>query len=314
MDSTKAQRTILVKSVEVGEKRFLLGEENPSNEEYENPWYLTVWIEEGFLPSESLVYDFKTEAEAIDFAADFTVGGYLDHKIKSHRDSSFRALTQKMMSNKERRGTFFGKISMGDYETPLALDTLMSAGLCDWSGPSETVIAFIGEKRWEEIAQQFGEHSFHAAIFEYSWINLPHSSPAYVAAAFHFHRYISENYISAGYYWRDLEILTNGMEVVAKKTKTTRENAGAGGTKKSQEAQQLRRAELFERLENMLHESPFLIAMKLPKLAILAADQCIESNPKLWTRGKGKAADYLNQIRDGEAGQELKERYQALFP
>lgn len=207
-------------------------------------------------------------------------------------------------------------IAAGDRESPLAFHVLGDAGIySERFGPlSGEVIDFIGPQRLGEIKELFGGNWQVAAAFEYCWLNLPHSSPAFVAASYQYHHYITEDDFAAGYHWRDLEIMVHGVEAAALKAIETRKRAGESGSAKSAEARKNRRANLMEQIETLAARNPDLTTLLGPEgVAKLALKECIKEDAVMWKQGRGQVAEYLGEIRRGDAGQDMQQRYKALF-
>jgi hypothetical protein len=207
------------------------------------------------------------------------------------------------------------KVVAGDQSLPIADSVLQEAGIYDEDyGPlSSAVKGYLGEVRVDELKERFGDNWEVAAAYEYCLLMLPHNSPAFIAASYRYAHYISEDDFSAGYYWRDLEVLFYGVEAEATRAIETRRKAGAGGSKKSAQAREDRRSALMSAIENVAQENPAFVRLGEAGLARLALDDAVQANPTLWKQGKGQVEEYLGEIRRGEAGQDLKERYQALF-
>jgi hypothetical protein len=207
-------------------------------------------------------------------------------------------------------------VSAGDCEAPLALHVLGDAGIYqERYGPlSSEVINNLGHERVAELKDTYGENWNIAAAFEYCWVELPHSSPAFVAASYQYHYYITQDDFSAGYHWRDLEVLVDEVEETAAKVIETRKRAGESGSKKSAQAREARRNGLMGALEAVVERNLDAMRLGQDSLVQLALETAEESDPYLWRQGKGQVQEYLGEIRRGEAGDAMKARYFALFP
>lgn len=127
-------------------------------------------------------------------------------------------------------GQFLRLGNIGDEESQQAFDILFESGLREQlGGASQKVLEFLGPERLQSLQQVFGENWCSAAVFEYCWLVLPHSSAAFAAAAYQFHWYISGDELSAGYFWRDMEVAASGAEAVATSAIEMRKKAGSIG-------------------------------------------------------------------------------------
>lgn len=209
-----------------------------------------------------------------------------------------------------------GFASPADPDAFLIYDVLRGAGITDQRGeePSQAVQEFLGSARIEELKKIHDGVWGKCAEFEYCSLNLPHSSPAYIASACRFHYYVTQDDFSAGYFFRELEIVVMGVEADAYKARETRKNAGKRGSESSSKARKNRIFSLMEALENAAESNPDVIKMLGEKgLLSIAKRQAVSKAPKLWSQGQNQVKEYLGEIKRGEAGEPLKERYLRLF-
>lgn len=206
-------------------------------------------------------------------------------------------------------------VEAGDRESPLAFEVLGNSGIYHetFGKLSKEVTEFIGQERLLELKKNYGENWETAAAFEYCWLNLPHSSPAFVAASYQYHHYITQDDFSAGYNWRDLEIMVHGVEAEALKAIETRKRAGKSGSEKSSNARRTRRTDLFTKMELVAERNPDMVKLGADTIAKVALQECLEENEVLWRQGSGQVWEYLGEIRRGEAGSDMQERYRVLF-
>jgi len=212
------------------------------------------------------------------------------------------------------RGKAPGAGHAGDADSPLAFDVLDDAGITKGAGVSQKVRDFLGRQRLGYLKNRFGENWRTAAAYEYCWLNLDSSSPAYVAAAYQFHWYITGDDFAAGYLWRDLECLVHGVESAAVKSFEMRKKAGASGSKKSAKAREARRCSLMRSMEQVAERNPDVVKLGAKIVADLALTSCINDEPVLWAQGQGQVDEYLGEMRRGEAGEDLQSRFFAMFP
>lgn len=207
------------------------------------------------------------------------------------------------------------RVNAGDEASPLALDVLNDAGITtpQHDRLSEEVLTSIGQDRINELRQIFGENWAVAGAFEYCWLNLPHSSAAFVAASYRFHYYITGDDFSAGYHWRDLEVLIERVEETAQKTFERSKKAGQSGSQKSRQARDLRRSRIMDALEIVCQRNPDIVKLAPNQITTLALDEAIKKDAALWSQGQGQVQEYLDEIRRGEAGEDLKSRFVALL-
>lgn len=274
-------------------------------------WELFITTRTGLLPSDHWMHICYSEEDAKALEKRFPVGCEVEEY------SAIQGIAQWRMdfirSAMEGR-SFFG-VRAGDEESPLAFDVLYQAGIYQkrYGQISQTVIDFLGKQRTGELKNRFRENWRVAAAFEYCWLRLSHSSPAFMAASYQYHYYITKDDFSAGYYWRDLEIMVHGVETEAQKAIEMRKKAGDSGSKKSAQSREMRRRSLLTAIEDVAKRNPEILKLGEKALVKLATSQAAESEPALWRQGKGQTMEYLGEIRRGEAGAEMKARYQELI-
>lgn len=196
----------------------------------------------------------------------------------------------------------------------LARQVLFDDGLLinGHGAPSEEVTTFLSAARIEKLQSLFGKDWQTVAAFEFTSANLPDSSLAFIAAAYLFHLRVSKDYLSAGYYWRDLEILQSEMEEEGQKTIDARKRAGQSGSKSSAGKRMERITHLLEKMEQLVARSPDFVRLGDGETARIAVEDCVSEKPELWSQGAGQYQEYLGEIRRGEAGEDARLRYQAL--
>ncbi|MFK7877984.1 MAG: hypothetical protein AB8B71_19795 [Paracoccaceae bacterium] len=278
-------------------------------------WLVRVSTRTGFSPVENHESSYVlSETKAQEVAANFPVGSETDHPIKTlfmDNPHFMQGLPQLIDAG------FLGRLgSAGDEESPLAFEVLEEAGLCfGHSQISEDVLAAMDVTRVEQVKSKFGDNWSVALLFEYCWRNLPHSSPAYLAAAYQFHHYITQDDFSAGYHWRDMELAISGVEAEASKALEMRRNAGAKGSESSARARKERVKAVMAAIEHVAQRNPDIAAALGPKsLLAVAIPKAVDANPSLWVQGQGQAEEYLGEIQRGEAGEGLQSRYLRIFP
>jgi hypothetical protein len=87
-------------------------------------------------------------------------------------------------------------------------------------------------------------------------------------------------------------------------------NAGVASSGKRLE----RMTALVEFMERLAASNPAMLRTGPLALATLACEDATSDNPGLWSQGAGQIEEYLGMIGRGEAGDELKARYFAMFP
>jgi hypothetical protein len=277
-------------------------------------WQVLLRIQEGMLPPRLHVESFHSESEAKELVD--------QHPIGREVNLSQRTFIRSTSENKEK---FFALMdtgwlgrprNAGEEESPLAFNDLDESGLTKGLGgkPAPGVLTALGEKRLEELKNKHGDNWNVAAVFEYCFLHLPESSPAYVAAAYQFHYYVTQDLFSAGYYWRDLECLAHGVETAAIATRDMRQKASKASGEKSSSARIARRTALLDAMEAVAERNPDVLKLGAKPLANLALARSMDENPSLWSQGKGQIEEYLGEIRRGEAGDNMRARYHSLFP
>lgn len=282
----------------------LLGEEQATE-----AWEIFTTTRTGLQPEKTNLQFVFSQHAADEIQANYTVGSEILSEFREIEQRYIDFVRENMNSD-----LLFG-VCAGDGESPLALDILGDAEIHrERYGPiSREVAEFIGKQRISELQEEFGENWQVAAAFEFCWLNLPHSSPAFVAASYRYHHYITGDDFSAGYHWRDLEIMVHRVEAEALKIIETRKRAGKSGSAKSSMARERRRINLFKKMETVAARSPDIVKLGADAIAKVALQECIEEDSALWRQGSGQVAEYLGEIRRGEAGSNMQERYQTLF-
>lgn len=305
---TNETRKLIVRDVSVSEEtRGSIGyppeEAFKGKEQPEKVWLVRFRIQEGLLP-ETTIWTYQySQKEADDMAAKHPVGseypGYFPFKSIEFDDWV--------------KSGFF-PISAGSDDLYLPWKVLWDAGITD-NGlhTSQKVLDSLGSERVQKLKELYEDNWSVVAEFEYCFRQLSHSSPAYLAAAARFCYYILADDFKAGYLLRDLEVLVHGVEAEATKAIEKGKKAGASGSKKSKQARESRRNLLFAKIETLAERSPDILKFGADAVAKLALQECIEESPVMWRQGAGQVAEYLGEIRRGEAGSELQKRYQALF-
>jgi hypothetical protein len=313
MDHTKAVRKTVVTGINVAHSKsdhpmhFLIASEDKSKE----AWAVFLRTRSGLLPETTSLYHFYSQADVDAFLSKNPVGSEIDN------NAGWLDLEQKRLDFV--RGTIDrrsapGAGNAGDEESPLAFDVLDDAGLTSFvDGVSDIVLDSLGRQRIQQVKGLFGENWKVAAVFEYCWLHLPQSSPAYIAALYQFHYYITGDDFAAGYLWRDLETLVHGVEAAAINSLEMRKKAGLAGSEKSAQAREARRSALMDEMECLTQRNPDFAKLRPEQVAELALDSCVEKAPALWRQGRGQVAEYLGELRRGEAGPELKARFEQVF-
>lgn len=316
MDRNEARRAIrktVIKAVNVrhtqrGEPFFPPAHLLRGDDDASEAWTVFLTTRTGLQPPCTSMLTFTDQGELNSFLQDNQLGQELadDKGIELFG----KELVQKLISPDSPIG-----VVAGDREEPLAFDVLGDAGIYALRyGPlSEEVKDSIGKERIDELKKSFGENWAVAAAFEYCFLHLPHSSPAFVAASYQFHYYITEDDFSAGYHWRDLEVLVHGVEETAKRAIDRSKKAGQSGSKKSTQARNLRRASIMDSIEKVCQRNPDITNLGEEPVSRLALNEAIQTNASLWKQGKGQVQEYLGEIRRGEAGPDFQARYFALF-
>ena len=275
------------------------------NPDLREVWQLIITTRTGLMPSKVSLSYFISEQEAYGIMKKYPIGSELP--TLEQEDGMHSFIRQVLGSG------FPWRVTAGDEDSFLAYEVLENAGIHKDGRISEDALSFLGEERIKELKGLFGENWQIAAEFEYCWITLPHTSAAFIAASYRYHHYISGDEFSAGYHWRDLEVIVHAVEAEATKAIETRKRAGKGGSTASIQARENRRAAFMLALETVAQRNPDLIKLGEKIVASLALKIAIEDNPTLWKQGKGQMTEYLGESRGGEAGPDMKKRYRTLF-
>ncbi|GJL88038.1 MAG: hypothetical protein DHS20C03_17470 [Minwuia thermotolerans] len=292
-----------------GDPLFPSAHQMRGNEAADEVWMIFLHYRTGLKPVEVTITIKFSEFEANEYKFHHPVGSELS-------EEQFHIAKNKDEMHDLIQNGFPFEVNSGDRESPLAFEILADAGIYrqGFGGLSQEVIDFLGEKILGELKSEYDENWQVVAAFEFCWLNLPHSSPAFVAASYQYHHYITEDDFSAGYHWRDLEVLAEEVEVEAQKAIETRKKAGESGSKKSAQAREARRTALMDAIEDVAERNPDVVKLGIVPLAQLALQRATEADPSLWRQGRGQVMEYAGEIRRGEAGEDLKARYEALYP
>lgn len=104
------------------------------------------------------------------------------------------------------------------------------------------------------------------------------------------------------------------LALIGVEAQSTKQKRQAAAGDKSRELRKKRRLNLLTNMEALAGRNPDMAELLGPHgLAKLALETCIKENAAMWTQGPGQVAEYLGEIRRGEAGPDMKGRYQALF-
>jgi hypothetical protein len=301
------RKTILTRMDIRQEKRGSFGFPDFLYKEKEAPeevWAVSLHTREGFFPEVLTREFFETREEADEFVSNFQVGS-------EYPSWSFWSSIK--FDDWVELG--FLPLRAGDEELYLPWHVLSETDITDENGlhTSQKVLDFLGSARVENLKEKYGENWEAVAEFEYCLKQLPNSSAAFIAAACRFYYFVMENDFKAGYLLRDLEILVYGVEAEATRAIEMRKKAGEGGSRKSAQAREARRANLLAKIEFLSARSPDILKFGQEAVAKLACEDCAKEDPNLWTQGRGQVFDYLGEIRRGEAGLDMKNRFEAIF-
>lgn len=275
-------------------------------------WWLWVTVRTGLMPSSSMSFIYLSEKDALKAKERYAEGAEINEDPHywgsgERRQALIRSIIDGELPN-------FG-ISAGDEDLYLPWKVLSESRTSTRDGLriSQQVVDFLGRQRIGELKNRFGENWEAAAQFEYCWLELPHSSPAYIAAACRYHYFVSQDDFSAGYLLRDLECLVHGVEAEAIKAIEMRRKAGQRGREASEKARKRRIESLLKGMEEISGRNPDIAALGPTSLAALGLGQAIDTDPDLWRQGRGQVEEYLGEMRRGEAGETVKARYLSLL-
>lgn len=272
-------------------------------------WLVRISFRDGMKPEQSTFKICDSQKEAQKIASTYQIG----EEMRSIVEEVWETLGVEALRDAIDRRVF---PMMGpDEDRYLVWKTLVDAEVIAPNGvySSTKISDFLGRDRIDDLQKIHTDNWRVAAEFEYCWQNYHHSSPVFIAAACNFKYYIEGNEYAAGYLLRDLEILVHGVEAEALKAQETRRRAGGAGGATSRTARAKRRTDLFAKMETLSEQNPAFVRLGAEQVAKLALEDCQHANPALWRQGKGQVNDYLGEIRRGEAGDDMRARFQALF-
>ena len=93
-----------------------------------------------------------------------------------------------------------------------------------------------------------------------------------------------------------------------------KQKRAAASGQKSAKSRASRIKSLLIQMEKLAQNNPAFIRLGATHLAALAVEDASSEDPALWSQGKGQLEEYLGELRRGEAGSKLQERYLKLFP
>lgn len=104
------------------------------------------------------------------------------------------------------------------------------------------------------------------------------------------------------------------LALLGVKANSTKEKREVATGRKSRELREKRRSNIFMHMEALTGRNPDIAKLLgADGVAKLALKECIKENAAMWKQGPGQVAEYLGEIRRGEAGPDMKKRYQAIF-
>lgn len=317
MSHEAATRKTIVESVRLdhmkpGDPLFPYKMFEDTGHEVTEIWWLWVTVRTGLMPSSPMSFIYLSEKDALKAKDRYAEGTEIDEDphywgSREKRQSLIRSMID---GEVPKLG-----ISAGDEDLYLPWKVLSESRTSarNGLGLSQQVLDYLGKQRIGELKNRFGENWEAAAEFEYCWLELPHSSPAYIAAACRYHYFVSQYDFSAGYLLRDLECLVHGVEAEAIKAVEMRRKAGQRGREASEKARRRRIESLLTGMEEIAGRNPDIAALGPTSLAALGLGQAIDADPNLWRQGRGQVEEYLGEMRRGEAGEAVKARYSALL-
>lgn len=310
-DFTSATRKRVVEKIDIchlkpGDKLFPIFAFAKDEKQCE-VWEVYTTIRNGLMPSYVVFERFFSDKELNEYLEEYSIGIELSD-IKN--PEVLHRFVRKVI---DRNGSF--SANAGDFESTLAFQVLADSGILDddFESLNEKVTNFLDDDRILLLKRNFKEVWKIVAIFEYCFVNFPHSSAVFLAASYKYHFHVTGDKFSAGYYWRDLEIMVHRVEETAAKTIATRQKAGQSGSRQSAQAKAKRRAALFEKISLLIERNPDIAKFGDEAVAKLAVEDCKNENPSLWKQGRGQVSDYLGEIRRGDGGPDMQKRYQAIF-
>lgn len=281
MDFTASARKSVVKGIWVNHS----APGDPLHPDWHKDEVWSVWVvaQIGLLPKSHHCFDCRSEAEATEFLEAFPIGSDFNYAPAAFPDQAdeIRKQLESLIDNFAIGARDF---AINDDRSSLAFDVLEAAGLMENRSVSAIVCSFLGEHRIEGLKGLYHGNWEVAAIFQYCWLRIPHSSAAFVAASYHFHYYNVGDDFTAGYYWRDLEILAYQIEADAVVGQGVRRAARAGGSARAASAKQNR--------DKILGAMEILVAdgKSVSSAAAIVANRGFGSsasaNRKLWDRHK----------------------------
>lgn len=278
----------------------------------------SVWLisKSGLLPERIGLHIFDNEEEAKNFLDKHPVGSEMLDLERSffNNETITRRYVERLMDRQPELLFNMDAIRRDNHNSQLDCKILADAGLQNDTGPTKIVTDYLGDDRILILKNKHSDQWKIAAIFEYCRLILPDSSPAYMASVYQFSRYINGDLFSAGYVWRELELLVDEVEVQAVRAIEMRKRAGAAGSQRSAMARNKRRRVLMEAMADIVARNPDIAKLGHKAVATLAVSDSASKNPTLWRQGKGQADEYVGEIRRGEAGAELQAKFYTLFP
>jgi len=99
-----------------------------------------------------------------------------------------------------------------------------------------------------------------------------------------------------------------------RRAEITEQTRAKRGGERSSEARGGRVKSLLLQIEKLAESNPAFSRLDPETRAMLAVEDAAKDNPAIWAQGRKQAQEYLGEIRRGEAGADLRARYEILFP
>jgi hypothetical protein len=283
-------------------------------------WTVTFTEQHGLLPPRHRSMNFDEEEEAQLFFDHFKTGGRSYHRFEP-KPSDEDIAEQREILDSKNWSEWWG----ADTETGRAVNTVLPKLVLDLSGiinsneeaaTSTTVLDFLGVQRVAELKKKFPRNWRYVAEFEYAALEFSEDSPAYIAAAVRYCRYISKDLLVAGYLIRDLEILISSAE--SRHARDSLREAGSREGSRENISEKLRGrwrtlvTEMAKKLQSEIDANSKKRWTEL-SLARFAAAECVRGDEPNWrVGGAGSVKYYLTSIRAGEGGEDLKAALQDI--
>lgn len=105
-------------------------------------------------------------------------------------------------------------------------------------------------------------------------------------------------------------LVISQAEKLALRSKNRSDKAGKSGGQRSSQKRERRIFHLLDHMQRLRDENPAFARLQIRAIAELAIEDAAKENPSLWSQGKGRVAEYLDEM---QADHRYRDKYMALI-